>query len=182
LLSTVAMVLYPILISSLGFDDNAAGIFLGATIHDVAQVVGAGFSISEPAGEVATFVKLIRVAMLAPVVLIASLVIRSHGAKSPVDGKKPPFLPMFLLVFVALATLNSLHLVPQEIVDFSVPLSRWALLTAIAGVGLKTSLGETAKVGLPAIALLVVETAFLAGFILLGLYLTGTGFVSAVGH
>lgn len=182
LLSTVAMVLYPILISSLGFDDKAAGIFLGATIHDVAQVVGAGFSISEPAGEVATFVKLIRVAMLAPVVLIASLVIRSHGAISPGDGKKPPFLPMFLLVFIVLATLNSLHLVPQAVVDFSVPLSRWALLTAIAGVGLKTSLGETAKVGLPAIALLVVETAFLAGFILLGLYLIENGLVAAVGH
>jgi uncharacterized membrane protein YadS len=55
-------------------------------------------------------------------------------------------------------------------------------LTAIAGVGLKTSLGETAKVGLPAIALLVVETAFLAGFILLGLYLIENGLVAALGH
>jgi uncharacterized integral membrane protein (TIGR00698 family) len=72
ILSTVAMILYPILSQvALGFDDVTAGIYLGATIHDVAQVVGAGFSISPEAGETATLVKLLRVAMLAPVVIIA---------------------------------------------------------------------------------------------------------------
>ena len=68
-LSTFAMISYPILVQRLGLSDHVAGLFLGATIHDVAQVVGAGFSLSENAGEVATLVKLIRVAMLAPVVL-----------------------------------------------------------------------------------------------------------------
>ena len=75
LLSTVAMITYPILSQYLGFSDQMAGIYLGATIHDVAQVVGAGFSISPEAGETATLVKLLRVAMLAPVIVVASLLV-----------------------------------------------------------------------------------------------------------
>ena len=59
ILSTVAMILYPVLSQSLGFDDVTAGVYIGATIHDVAQVVGAGFSISDTAGETATLVKLL---------------------------------------------------------------------------------------------------------------------------
>jgi uncharacterized membrane protein YadS len=74
------MILYPILSQVAGFDDVTAGIYLGATIHDVAQVVGAGFSISTEAGETATLVKLLRVAMLAPVVIIAALVLRRVAA------------------------------------------------------------------------------------------------------
>ncbi|MEM7238255.1 MAG: putative sulfate exporter family transporter, partial [Pseudomonadota bacterium] len=75
-LSTLAMIIYPIIAELLGFDDRLTGIFLGATIHDVAQVVGAGFSVSDSAGETATVVKLVRVSMLAPVIFIAVLVIR----------------------------------------------------------------------------------------------------------
>ncbi|RJL19415.1 YeiH family protein, partial [Paracoccus siganidrum] len=78
-LSTVAMVLYPMLADAFGFTARDSGVFLGGTIHDVAQVVGAGFSISEESGETATLVKLIRVSMLAPVVLCFSLAIRARG-------------------------------------------------------------------------------------------------------
>ena len=65
MLSTLAMIFYPIIASLAGLDDHQTGIFLGSTIHDVAQVAGAGFSVSVPAGETAVFVKLIRVTMLA---------------------------------------------------------------------------------------------------------------------
>jgi uncharacterized membrane protein YadS len=58
------MILYPAISSLFGFDDHHAGIFIGATIHDVAQVVGAGYAISPEAGDTATVVKLMRVAML----------------------------------------------------------------------------------------------------------------------
>ncbi|MDW9412870.1 putative sulfate exporter family transporter, partial [Sinorhizobium meliloti] len=75
-LSTLAMIGYPIVAEYLGLDGQATGIFFGGTIHDVAQVVGAGFSVSPETGETATLVKLIRVTMLAPVVLIFSLVLR----------------------------------------------------------------------------------------------------------
>ena len=69
-LSTVAMIAYPIIAVSLGLSHAQAGFFLGATIHDVAQVVGAGYSVSGQTGDVATIVKLARVAMLVPVILI----------------------------------------------------------------------------------------------------------------
>ena len=64
-LSTVAMVVYPILFAALGFDETAIGILIGATIHDVAQVVGAGYAVSNEAGDAATLVKLLRVALVA---------------------------------------------------------------------------------------------------------------------
>ena len=167
-LSTAAMVVYPIVVQALDISDTNAGVFLGGTIHDVAQVVGAGFSISEPAGDTATLVKLIRVALLAPVVLAASLIIRSF-AQAPEDGTKPPLLPTFVVVFIILAALNSLHLIPTEIANFLSQASRWLLLTAIAAVGMKTNLKHVLAVGGPAIALLFTETLFIASFILVGI-------------
>ncbi len=168
-LSTVAMIAYPILVSRLGLSEIAGGIFLGATIHDVAQVVGAGFSVSENAGDTATLVKLIRVSMLAPVVLIAAVLIRTY-AEAPEDGKRPPLLPFFVVGFLVLATLNSMGLIPTFIADFMSQASRWMLLIAIAAVGMKTNLKRVLAVGGPAIALLITESLFIAGLILAGLY------------
>ncbi len=176
LLSTFAMIVYPILISNAGFDDRAVGIFIGATIHDVAQVVGAGFSISDDVGELATFVKLLRVAMLAPVVLVASVLIRRNAAAFVEDGKRPPLLPGFVIAFLVFATAKTFGLVSEDVSGYAATVSKWALLTAIASVGLKTSLRQTLKVGLPAIGLLVAETVFLAVFIFAGLKV-----ISAVG-
>ena len=81
LLSTAAMILYPLVADMAALSPGATGVFLGATIHDVAQVVGAGFSVSEPVGETATLVKLIRVAMLAPVVLVVAVAIPIDRAR-----------------------------------------------------------------------------------------------------
>lgn len=168
-LSTVAMIAYPILVTRLGLPETAGGIFLGATIHDVAQVVGAGFSISESAGDTATLVKLIRVSMLAPVVLVAAIMIRTF-ADAPEDGKRPPLLPFFVLGFLVLATMNSFGLIPVSVADFMSQASRWMLLIAIAAVGMKTNLKRVLAVGGPAIALLMTETLFIAGLILAGIY------------
>lgn len=167
-LSTIAMIAYPILVKALEMDDIAAGVFLGGTIHDVAQVVGAGFSISEQAGDTATLVKLFRVAMLAPVVLVASLLIRSF-AQHDGSGTRPPILPTFVLGFLALATLSSFSLIPAFLTEFLSQMSRWLLLTAIAAVGMKTNLRQVLSVGGAAIALIVLETIFIAGLILAGI-------------
>ena len=131
-------------------------------------MVGAGFSISEATGDTATLVKLIRVALLAPVVLVASVIIRSF-AQPPEDGKKPPLLPTFVVFFLGLATLNSLHLIPAQVAIFLSEASRWLLLTAIAAVGMKTNLKHVLAVGGPAIALLFTETLFIASFVLIGI-------------
>ncbi|MHA6325096.1 YeiH family protein [Roseivivax sp. CAU 1753] len=160
-LSTIAMVLYPIFGQLMAFDDVTAGIYLGATVHDVAQVVGAGFSISETAGETATLVKMLRVAMLAPVVVIAALVIRSR-ADADATAPRPPLVPGFVLGFVLLAALNSLVALPQIVTTGAQTASSWLLLMAISAVGLKTRPGEILKVGRAAAALLLAETVFLA--------------------
>ncbi|MEM7269279.1 MAG: putative sulfate exporter family transporter [Pseudomonadota bacterium] len=160
-LSTAAMILYPIFSDLLAFDERLSGIFLGATIHDVAQVVGAGFSVSESTGETATVVKLIRVSMLAPVIFCAVLVIRWLNV-SVDKGDRPPLVPWFVGGFVLLAALNSLELLPKTAVSVMSEASGWALLSAIAAVGVRTSLEEVFHVGGRAIALLVIETIFLA--------------------
>jgi uncharacterized integral membrane protein (TIGR00698 family) len=157
-LSTVAMVVYPIFARALGLDDLSAGIFLGGTIHDVAQVVGAGYSISQEAGDAATMTKLLRVAMLVPVVLVITLLlIRGTGE----TGKRPP-LPLFLFAFVALVAVNSLGLIPELVRTVTLDLSRWALVAAISALGVKTSLKSLAAVGPKALVLIVAETVFLA--------------------
>ena len=172
-LSTVAMVVYPMLSGLFGFTARDSGVFLGGTIHDVAQVVGAGFSIGPETGETATLVKLIRVSMLAPVVLCFSLVIRQMGLADLSEGRRPPLLPGFVLGFLALAALNSIGLIPQLLADWAGALSRWALLIAIAAVGIKTSLARMLDVGSGAIALMVAETVFLGVFIVAGLHFLG---------
>jgi uncharacterized integral membrane protein (TIGR00698 family) len=160
-LSTVAMILYPVVVDLLAFDDVTAGIYIGATIHDVAQVVGAGFSISEEAGKNATLVKLLRVAMLAPVVIVAALVVRRMVEVEP-GATRPPLVPGFVLAFVALATLNSTVPLPSFVADLAAAGSGWLLLTAIAAVGLKTRPADILKVGRAAAGLLLAETLFLA--------------------
>lgn len=171
-LSTLAMIVYPILTETFDFNDEVSGVFLGGTIHDVAQVVGAGFSVSNETGEVATLVKLIRVAMLAPVVLVISLCVRQFSDQQA-EGKRPPILPMFVVGFLIFAALNSFGLIPQSVIELLSSTSRWALLISIAAVGMKTSLKRILDVGGQAIILIVAETVFVALFVLVGVLLLG---------
>lgn len=162
-LSTLAMVLYPVLISYFDLDHAAIGMFLGGTIHDVAQVVGAGYSVSEETGNVATFTKLLRVAMLLPIVMTLALGFRSGGEGGNLVSRT---FPSFLLLFAALVVVGSFGLLPPFAVDFIKAASRWLLVAAIAALGMKTSLKSMLTVGGRAIALIVLETVFLAVFVL----------------
>ena len=164
-LSTLAMVAYPMLARALGLDDRAAGLFLGATIHDVAQVVGAGYSMSNLTGDTATLVKLMRVAMLLPVIVFAAMLTRSRGG--PAAGERPPLLPWFAVAFAVLVAVNSTGWVPRALQAGGNELSRWCLIVSIAGIGMKTHLKDVVTVGLKPVALMVGETAFLAGLSLL---------------
>ena len=168
-LSTVAMIVYPLLISAFALDDRTIGFFLGATIHDVAQVVGAGYSVSNEAGDNATLVKLIRVTMLAPLVMALSLFIRFSGAGVSGNEGRPPLMPFFVLAFLILATLNSLFALPVWLTEPLGTVSRWSLLSAIAAVGMKTSLKRMLEVGKRAVILIVLETVFIAALVLAGL-------------
>jgi uncharacterized integral membrane protein (TIGR00698 family) len=164
-LSTLAMIAYPMLAQWFGLDPRAAGVFLGATIHDVAQVVGAGYSMSTQTGDVATVVKLMRVAMLVPVIVFAVMFTRARVA-SEGGGKRPPLLPGFAVGFVVLMLINSTGWLPGSVAKSGSDLSRWLLVAAIAGIGMKTQLKELVTVGLKPVVLMVGETVFLVALVL----------------
>lgn len=170
-LSTIAMVTYPLIVGVLELADVQAGIFLGGTIHDVAQVVGAGYIISEETGDVSTLVKLVRVAMLVPAVMIFMWYFRKVR-KAESGATKVPMLPSFLVGFVVLVLINSVGLIPASVSDSMADLSRWCLVTAIAALGIKTSFQKLAVVGWKPVLLMVLETLIL--FItVLGIVLVG---------
>lgn len=170
-LSTVVMILYPVLTTMIGLDHQHAGLFLGGTIHDVAQVVGAGYSISPETGDIATYVKLLRVAMLVPVVLTigASLRYLSKADAKP-RGVKPP---LFLLVFVVLVLISSTGLLTESVVGNIFDVSRWCLVTAIAALGMKTSFKDLAAAGWKPAFLIASETAWIACLTLIALLTFG---------
>jgi uncharacterized integral membrane protein (TIGR00698 family) len=164
-LSTTAMIAYPMIVHALKLDPTQAGIFLGGTIHDVAQVVGAGYSMSHETGDTATVVKLLRIGMLLPVIVVATLITRSRGMEE--GGKRPPLLPWFAVAFVVLAAINSTGLIPATVQHFGNDLAQWCLVTAISAIGMKTQLKELTTVGIKPIVLMIGETAFLAILVLL---------------
>ena len=161
-LSTIAMVVYPVIVGVMGFNSHQAGIFLGATIHDVAQVVGAGYSMGKDAGDTATIVKLLRVAMLLPVILVLSLMFRERTNSSSI---RPPLLPWFAVAFGALVAFNSFVDLPRQLLVVAGDVSRFALVLAIAAIGMRTSLKELTVLGIKPVMLMVAETVFLAGII-----------------
>jgi len=169
-LSTLAMILYPAIARLLGLDTTAAGIFFGGTIHDVAQVVGAGAMVSPEAADTATVVKLLRVALLVPAVMVFSLIYRGQKGQARAT-ERPPLLPAFLVGFIALVALNSTGVVSHEVSGALSQVSRWCLVAAIAGLGVKTSFQQLAALGWRPVALMVGETVFLAALNLGGIVL-----------
>jgi len=167
-LSTVAMILYPILFGALGLSDVQAGFLIGATIHDVAQVVGAGYSVSDEAGEIATIVKLLRVALLPVLLLVVIACLRSN----PGAGARPK-LPGFVIAFAAIVALNSFGLIPSVVAELLRAASGWLLVTAIAALGMKTTLKAMTEVGGGHVGIVVIETLVLLA--------AATGLVTWVG-
>lgn len=163
-LSTLAMVLYPMVTNALGMDAVAAGYFIGGTIHDVAQVVGAGYSLSHEAGDAATLVKLIRVAMLLPVIALAALLTRRQMLANgeAMSGPRPPLLPWFAVAFALLVVVNSTGWLPAALVGAGKSASQWCLIASMAAIGMKTHLKDILTVGWKPVALMVLETVFLA--------------------
>lgn len=167
-LSTVAMVVYPLIAKLLHLPPDLAGLFIGGTIHDVAQVVGAGYTIDQATGDYATIVKLFRVSMLAVVVVVVSTLFKRQreAQAESYEGKKQPLVPWFLWVFVALVVLNSVGMVPAATQHGLSDLSRSCLVLAIAALGMKTSFAQLANAGWRPFLLLLVETLWMAAFVL----------------
>jgi uncharacterized integral membrane protein (TIGR00698 family) len=172
-LSTLAMVLYPLSCVWLGFDPQTTGVMLGATIHDVAQVVGAGYAVSEPTGNTAVIVKLFRVFLMLPLVLVvgwlfARRTVATAAARIPI--------PVFALVFVGLCVLNSIAAafpaVTPAFVRIKAPLievSTWGLLIAISALGLGTSVTAIAALGWRHVATVIGTTLVILVVVTAGL-------------
>lgn len=173
LLSTLAMIFYPLLTKLLALEPIQAGIFIGGTIHDVAQVVAAGMLLGENAADTATIIKLFRVLMLLPVVLLVSLAFRQRHNATTTQRSRPPLLPGFLLGFVILVLLASAGVLPASAVDAASLVSRECLVIAIAAVGVKTSFRDLSSLGWQPILMLSIETLVLAVFVISGIVLLG---------
>ncbi|MEW6982176.1 YeiH family protein [Colwelliaceae bacterium 6471] len=166
-LSTMAMIIYPIISAMFGLSDELAGVFIGGSIHDVAQVVGAGYSISPEAGDIATYIKLLRVAMLLPIVTMVFFAFKERD--STMAGGASSFIPGFLIAFFVLALANNLGFIPDFIVQYIQTLSSWLLVVAIVAIGVKTSLKQIISVGWKPVVLMASETIFFATLILSGI-------------
>lgn len=142
-MSTLAMVFYPVLLGRIHLDVLGTGFVLGASIHDVAQVIGAGFSVSDEVGQAATLTKMVRVAMLPVVLLVLSMSVgrRETGARGRIH------LPCFVLVFAGLFCIASVIDIPQTLSDGAKTLSRILFYVAVAAIGLNSKVQDITKAG-----------------------------------
>ena len=171
-LSTLAMVIYPLIAKLLHLSPALAGLFIGGTIHDVAQVVGAGYTLGHEAGDYATIVKLFRVAMLTVVVVAVSSAFKKQREEAQARhaaGRAPArqaLVPWFLWLFVAMVAVNSLNLLSPVVLNGINDASRACLVLAISALGIKTSFAQLARAGWRPFVLLAVETVWMAAFVL----------------
>ncbi|WP_310497480.1 putative sulfate exporter family transporter [Sandarakinorhabdus sp.] len=145
-MSSVALVVYPMIAHLFDFNDVQAGFFLGASIHDVAQTLGAGYAFSPGAGETATIVKLARVALLAPV--LALVAVTFPAAFKITGGKRAaPLLPWFVAGFFVVAAINSTGIIPAVMSGAAAQASAAMLAVSVAATAIRSPLAEIMKAG-----------------------------------
>lgn len=160
LLGTIGIVLYPLVHRWLGMSDFLYGVWDGASLHEMAQVVAAGFGVSEEAARVATVVKLARIALLAPVVLGLGWALRHRHVATGKAAVAP--LPWFLVLFVVFVIVNSIGVLPAGLLERARTVDLWLLCIGMAGVGLVTGFADLRAAGLRPIAAGALQWAFLA--------------------
>ncbi len=169
LLSSSALILYPVLAKSLGLNQFQTGVFLGMSIHNVGQVIGAASVVSDYTTNVATVVKLMRVSMLGLVVMGTAIYFsRAKGQATKNENtdkrlKKITLIPNFIIGFLLLALISYFKLLPEIVEQGLSSLSSPLLSAAIVAMGLKTRAGEIKKVGHKPLLLCLSSTVFIAG-------------------
>lgn len=169
LFGAVGMVLLPIIGGALMLSDGVQGLWIGASLHEVAQAVGGGFSISPEAGQAAMIAKLTRVLMLAPVILLIGHFIAAKGGGA---GAKAP-LPWFAFGFIALAVVNPHLGLSDDLRAHFAALCSGFMAMALAALGLEADLKRLWLKGLRPLALGALSTLFVT--------LAGLGLLLAVG-
>lgn len=161
---SLSILVYPLLFPLTGLDPAQFGIYIGSTVHEVAQVVAAGKAVSPATADQAVVVKLIRVALLAPVMLLLGRLV--GAGKSEAAGRRPPLLPWFIGLFAATAAANSLGLVGATLHAALLQLDGVLLAVAMAALGWSSSVRQMRKAGVKPLLL----GALLFGFLLVGGY------------
>ena len=144
--SALAMSFYPPLAAALHMDDRQAGFLIGASIHDVAQAIGGGYAYSDTAGSYAPIVKLTRVALLAPVVAIVSILAADDAGQGRGWIRKLA-LPWFITLFLGVVVLNSVVTVPPAIAHMNLILSKSLLLLAVTATAMRSRLDLIMQMG-----------------------------------
>lgn len=162
----------PLLAGALGLDGFHAGLLAGGSIHEVAQVVAAGGIIGGLALTVATLVKLARVIMLAPVMVVLSVMARKRSGGQQTQVKRPPLMPLFVVVFLVFVAFRSTGVVPAGVLSFAGSLQTALLTAAMFGLGAGVRVATIKKVGskpfiLAALSTLLVALTAMAGVFLL---------------
>jgi uncharacterized integral membrane protein (TIGR00698 family) len=160
LLGTIGIVLYPAIGHALHMPVFLYGVWDGASLHEMAQVVAAGAGVSDEAVRVATVVKLARICLLAPVVLYLGWSLR-HQHKAAGKAHVAP-VPWFLVLFVIFAAVNSAGWIPAPTIDLIRRADLWLLCVGMAGVGLQTRFGDIGAAGMKPIAAGAAQWLFLS--------------------
>lgn len=153
LFGTIAMFLFPLLFSlNMPFTEKQAGIFIGATVHEVAQVVAAGNAISPETTTTAVIVKMTRVMMLAPVLILLGILWSRNGTKLTDNdasrGMAQITIPWFAIGFIAVAGFNSLHWLPNSFVSAINDFDTLLLTIAMTALGMETNMSKLKGVGM----------------------------------
>ena len=159
---TAAMFLYPLLQAVLDLGPQAYGMWIGLSIHEVAQVVGAGFQGGEFSGETAVVAKLARVMMLAPLVIGLAVVVRRPGSGSPGESARGPLVPVFILGFLALVLLNSSGLLAEHLRAPIVSATPVLLTASMGALGLGTNFAKLKHHGFRPLLLSAFASLFIA--------------------
>ena len=154
LFDMVMIALYPLMGKALGMSDIAYGIWAGTSVNDTASVVASGYAFSEAAGDFATMVKLTRTIAIIPTVLVFAWIgvrMKKKEMQAAGDGKKVnimKIIPWFIGGFLLLAIINSVGLIPVTVSGMMKSTSKFLMVTALAAIGLNTSLLDFKKAGL----------------------------------
>lgn len=173
---TIAMISLPLLQGSLGLSDAQFGAWAGASVHEVGQVVAAASPAGAAAVSVAIVVKLTRVLLLAPVVAAVSVDRRrrlrsASGSDQIGDATLPPFVPIFVLGFLACVAIRSTGVVPAGLLDVIGTAQTVTLGAALFGMGTGVHLPTLVKSSGSAFGLSAISTLVVAGISLGGVYL-----------
>lgn len=156
---TLAMFAYPLLYPHLGLSEQAFGIYVGSTIHEVAQVVAAGAAVGETTASTAVIEKMMRVMMLAPFLLLLSGAMARKGTQA--DGSKRITIPWFAVLFIVAAGVNSLQILPPALVEAVLQVDAVLLAMAMAALGLRTRVSAIRQAGLRPVLLATTLFVFL---------------------